>query len=67
MPQTEPPLLLTIQRAAQELSMSRSKVYTLIRDGKLKAFRFDGNIRVRHSDLVAFVNSQGEPVQPKSV
>ncbi len=61
------PLLLTIPQVVLAIGMSRSKVYTLIRDGKLKAFRFDGNIRVRHIDLVAFIDSQGELVQPKSV
>ena len=51
--------LLTIVEAADTLRVSKKRVYELIRDGQIKAVKFD-SIRVRNTDLEAFINNLPE-------
>ncbi len=53
-------LLLRVPEAAQRLSLSRAKVYELIKAGTLPSVRIDGSRRVRVEDLAAFVASLSE-------
>ncbi len=50
-------LLYRITEVAQHLSMSRSKVYELVRAGVLPSVRIDRARRVRGADVIAFVES----------
>jgi excisionase family DNA binding protein len=50
-------LLLRVPEAASRLSMSRGKVYELIRSGALPSVRIDGARRIRTCDLESFVGS----------
>ena len=54
-------LLYRIPEVAHYLSLSRSKVYELVRAGVLPSVKIDGVRRVRGSDVLAFVDnlSQG--------
>lgn len=49
-------LLLTPVEAAQLLSISRSKLYELISQGRLTTVRIDASRRVPRDALVDFVN-----------
>jgi excisionase family DNA binding protein len=50
-------LLLRVPEAAQRLSLSRAKVYELMKAGVLPSVRIDGARRIRVEDLAAFVAS----------
>ncbi|MDQ2755536.1 MAG: helix-turn-helix domain-containing protein [Actinomycetota bacterium] len=49
-------LLYRIPEVALYLSLSRSKVYELVRAGVLPSVKIDGVRRVRGADLLAFVD-----------
>lgn len=51
-------MLYRVADVAQMLSLSRSKVYELIRSGALRSIRIDGCRRVRGDDLRAFVDDR---------
>ncbi|WP_020580010.1 helix-turn-helix domain-containing protein [Actinopolymorpha alba] len=50
-------LLLRVPEAAQRLSLSRAKVYELIKAGVLPSVRIDRARRIRVDDLRAYVAS----------
>lgn len=52
-------LLYRVPEAAERLSLSRAKVYELIKTGALPSVRVDGSRRITHDALVAFVASLG--------
>jgi excisionase family DNA binding protein len=52
-------LLLRVPEAAESLSVSRAKVYELIRSGVLPSVKIDGSRRIRLEDLTAYVASLG--------
>ena len=54
-------MLLRVPEVAAQLSLSRGKVYELIRSGALTSVRIDGARRVRARDLDAFVQSLSQP------
>lgn len=61
-------LLLKPDRVAQELDVSRSTVYALLRDGELPAIRIGGRFRVRRDHLEAWVKQHpivGEQRYPR--
>ncbi len=47
--------LLKVSDLCEMLSLSRSKVYTLIREDKLKSFTIDGARRIHQRDLDEFL------------
>lgn len=49
-------MLYKVADVAGMLSLSRSKVYELIRAGALRSVRVDGSRRVRGEDLRSFVD-----------
>lgn len=57
---TEPLLLLTVVDAAQQLRLSRSKVYELIADGELPSVRIGHSRRITMADLADFVARHSE-------
>ena len=57
---TMEPLLMRVPEAAQYLSLSRAKVYELIKSGVLPSVRIDGARRLRPADLRAYVESLRE-------
>jgi excisionase family DNA binding protein len=50
-------LLYRVVEVAHYLSVSKSKVYELMRSGALPSVRIDGARRVRGEDVRAFVDS----------
>ena len=48
--------LLKIPAVAQRLSLSRSKVYGLIADGKIKTLKIDKSVRVSEEALQSFID-----------
>ncbi|MGZ4599258.1 helix-turn-helix domain-containing protein [Oryzihumus sp.] len=53
----EDKLLYRVTEVAEYLSLSRSKVYELVRAGVLPSVRIDGSRRVRGDDVLAYVES----------
>jgi excisionase family DNA binding protein len=49
------PLLLTVERAAERLELSRTKVYELIADGELESIKIGGSRRVPAAALHDYV------------
>jgi excisionase family DNA binding protein len=54
-------LLLTPTEAAQVLSISRSKLYELIGEGRLTTVRIDASRRVPAQALVEFIQHLQQP------
>ncbi len=53
----EEKMLFTLADAAAALSVSRSKVYELVRSGALPSVRIGGSRRVRGEDLAGYVDA----------
>jgi excisionase family DNA binding protein len=53
-------LLYRVPEAAEHLSLSRAKVYELIRAGRIASVRVDGCRRIRGEDLRRYVASLAE-------
>lgn len=53
-------LLLTTTEAAEALGICRSKLYELLRSGRLRSVRIDGSRRVSAAELREFVAHLGE-------
>lgn len=51
------PLAYRVDDAAAIIGVSGSKVWSLIREGRLPARRIDGSTIIRHEDLVAFIDA----------
>ncbi len=50
------PLLVSIEQAAELLSLSRSKMYLLINDGEFKPVRIGRSVRLPMDQLESFVD-----------
>lgn len=50
-------LLYRVSEVAHYLSLSRSKVYEMLRAGALPSVKIDGVRRVRGADVVAYVDT----------
>jgi excisionase family DNA binding protein len=50
-------LLYTVPEVARHLSLSRSKVYELVRAGVLPSVKIDRVRRLRGADVMAFIES----------
>lgn len=55
-------LLYRVPEAAEFLSLSRAKVYQLVRSGRIPSVRIDGSRRIRSEDLHAYVEALSEAV-----
>lgn len=49
---------LDLRRAEQEYPLSRRKFQILIKEARLKAFRFDGKLIVRRDDIERLLTAQ---------
>jgi len=49
-------LLLTIPKAAQELSISRSSMYRLISEGRIPTVNVVGKMRIKEASLRSFID-----------
>jgi len=49
-------LLLTIVKAAEELSISRSSMYRLISEGRIPTVKIVGKMRIKESSLKSFID-----------
>lgn len=66
-PSETPKLMYKVSEAAEALSLSRSKTYELIREGRIPAIRIGGVIRVPVAALRALAEAaprHDEPVDP---
>jgi excisionase family DNA binding protein len=52
-------LLYTVPEAAARLSLSRAKLYELIKSGSLDSVRIDGSRRIKGQALHSFVEGLG--------
>jgi excisionase family DNA binding protein len=50
-----PRLIVTVEEAADILSLSRSKIYSLIRSGKIRALKIGRSRRIPVAELQRFV------------
>ena len=48
--------MLTVAEVAEKLSYSTSQIRNLIREGKLKSYKFAASYRVNEDDLQDFIN-----------
>ena len=48
--------MLTVAEVAEKLGYSTSQIRNLIREGKLKGYRFASSYRVDEEDLKEFIN-----------
>ena len=48
--------MLTVSQVAEKLGYSTSQIRNLIREGKLKAYKFASSYRVNEDDLQEFIN-----------
>ncbi len=60
-----PKLLLSPAGAAAALSISRSKVYRLLREGRLESVMLDGNRRITVASLVRLVDHLLDVAAPR--
>jgi len=55
-----PRLAYCVRDAAAVCGFSKSKCWELIKSGELRSLKIAGRRLIRHSDLLAFLNSEGE-------
>ncbi len=48
----------SINEVAEILSFSRPTIYKIIKDGNLKTYRINGQLRIKHSDLNDYINKE---------
>jgi len=60
-----PKLLLSPAGAASALSISRSKVYRLLREGRLESVMLDGNRRITVASLVRLIDDLLDVTDPR--
>ncbi len=60
-----PKLLLSPAGAASALSISRSKVYRLLREGRLESVMLDGNRRITVASLVRLIDDLLDVAAPR--
>ena len=48
--------MLTVSQVAEKLGYSTSQIRNLIREGKLKGYKFAASYRVNEDDLKEFIN-----------
>lgn len=53
-------LLLTVEEAAASLSIGRTFMYNLIKQGRLPAIHIGKSVRVQQADLEAFIKAERE-------
>lgn len=58
-----PRLLFTVREAAPILGMGKSKLYRLVREGKVPHRKIDGAVWFNQDDLDAIVESAARPVE----
>jgi excisionase family DNA binding protein len=61
------PDLLTVEKAAQVMAVSPSYVYKLVRSKQLPAVKIGTSVRLRPSDLEAFIASKLTMMAPDEV
>jgi excisionase family DNA binding protein len=62
-PTKEPPLVLTIEQAAQRLEIGRSLMFALIKAGEIESIRIGRLHRIPYDALVSYVDSLRKPRQ----
>jgi putative molybdopterin biosynthesis protein len=53
--------IYAIPEVATYLKMSKSKVYDLVKKGKIPFIRIGKNVRIRQSDLMKWLDEQTRP------
>jgi excisionase family DNA binding protein len=56
-PDLNPNQLLRADQVAERLGISRALAYRLMKSGEIPTVRFIGSVRVRESDLQAFITT----------
>ena len=50
--------IYTIPEVAEYLKMSKSKVYDMVKTERIPYIRIGGNVRIRESDLIEWLDEQ---------
>lgn len=50
--------IYTVPEVAQYLRMSKAKIYALVQRGEIPSIKLGRNVRIRESDLLAWIESQ---------
>ena len=53
--------IYTIPEVAEYLKMSKSKVYDLVKKGRIPFIKIGRNVRIRKSDLMKWLDEQKRP------
>jgi putative molybdopterin biosynthesis protein len=53
--------IYTIPEVAEYLKMSKSKVYDLVKKGRIPFIKIGRNVRIRQSDLMRWLEEQTRP------
>ncbi len=54
-------IIYTIPEVAEYLKMSISKVYDMVKTERIPYIRIGGNVRIRESDLIEWLEEQTRP------
>jgi excisionase family DNA binding protein len=54
----------TIPQVAEYLQMSKTKIYQMVRQGKIPCIRIGKSVRIRESDLVEWLEKHTFPDKP---
>ena len=52
------PEVYTVKEVAKALKVSERKVWSLLAEGKLRAFRVEGHVRIRREDYERYLTSE---------
>lgn len=55
--------ILTVSDVAEMLQMSKAKIYLLVQKCKIPHIRIDKSVRIKESDLIAWLDKQTEPAR----
>jgi excisionase family DNA binding protein len=55
--------ILTVSEVASLLKISKAKIYLLAQKKKIPHIKIDKNIRIKESDLIAWLEKQTEPAK----
>jgi excisionase family DNA binding protein len=63
----DPPMVLTIDQAAERLCISRSLMFALVKAGEVETIRIGRLHRIPYDALLAYVESLRKPRKPHQV
>ena len=59
------PLLLSPAEAARQLSLSRDRVYGMIREGEIASVQLGRRIAIRREELIRYIEEHSREISPR--